>query len=81
MILNGFILNSIIIIIIIIILLTLLLGLLKQHLECLLIHYTEEMEMADFERKSPISEFLNLFQLGINASMCVRENMLENYGA
>jgi hypothetical protein len=22
-----------------------------------------------------------LFQLGINASMCVRENMLENYGA
>jgi len=29
--------------------------------------------MADFECKSPISEFLNFFQLGINASMCAGE--------
>jgi hypothetical protein len=48
---------------------TLVLGL--QHLECLWFHNTEEMEMADFECKSPIAEFLNLFQLGINASLCV----------
>ena len=42
---------------------TLLLGL--QHLKCLWFHNTEEMEMAEFEGKSPISEFLNLFQIWI----------------
>jgi len=31
------------------------------------------MEMADFECKTPIAEFLNFFQLGINALMCVGE--------
>jgi hypothetical protein len=45
----------------------------KKHLECLQFHNTEEMEMADFECKSLISEFLHLFQFGINASMCVGE--------
>jgi hypothetical protein len=51
----------------------LLLGLLKQHLECFQFQNSEEVEMAELECKSLISELLNFFQLGINTTLCVEE--------